>query len=122
MRQLPIHLLIDFIVDDPTLLRHPTPGMAYLREAVLAGGATVLSEQAHQFEPGGYTGFLLLAQSHATIHTWPEDELVSIDVFACGTIDPDVIIDHLRRLFRPRREHVERRERGDFPPEPVDAP
>jgi len=115
MSVIPIHLLIDFIVEDPALLRTPRPGMLYLREAVLAGGATILSEHTHQFEPGGYSGVFILAQSHASIHTWIEDHLISIDVFACGPIDVEAIIAALRKRFRPTSERIERRTRGAIP-------
>lgn len=108
----PIHVLVDFTVTEAELLRAPQPGMSYLREAVLAGGVTILFEHVHQFTPGGYSGILLLAQSHATIHTWIEDSLVSIDVFACGPIDVEAILAVLRRRFHPSAEHIERRARG----------
>jgi len=114
----PTHILIDFIVEDARLLRSARPAVDHLREAVLAGGATILFEHVHQFEPGGFSGILLLAQSHASIHTWIEDRLVSIDVFACGPIDVDAVITTLRDRFRPKAERIERRTRGvsDQPP------
>ena len=108
----PIHLLIDFVVDDEELLLEPEPAVRHLRESVVAGGATVLQQHTHQFEPRGYSAILILAQSHASIHTWPEDRLVSIDVFACGPIDIDTILGSLRTAFRPTSERIEQRERG----------
>ena len=114
MPRTPIHLLIDFHVDDPALLHRADPGVGYLREAVVAGGSTVISQHTHQFEPCGYSGVLLLAESHASIHTWVEENLISIDVFACGPIDIDAILEHLRARFRPKAEKIERRDRGVF--------
>ncbi len=121
MPRTPIHLLVDFRVTDATLLHRPSPGVEYLREAVVAGGSTVLSEHTHQFEPCGYSGMLLLAESHASIHTWVDENLISIDVFACGPIDVDVIMDTLRERFRPEAERVERRQRGVVPPSGADG-
>jgi len=115
MSLIPLHLLIDFVVGDKSLLARPNPGFSYLREAVVAGGSTVLFEHVHQFQPEGYSGLMLLAQSHASIHTWIEDDLVSIDVFACGPIDVDAILDTLRARFRPKAERIERRTRGAVP-------
>ena len=106
------HILIDYTVADEALLTVPAPGIAALREAVIAGGATVLKQHEHKFEPGGYTGFLLLAQSHASIHTWPEESLVSIDVFACGEISETVILTMLRERFHPTAESITVRRRG----------
>ena len=114
------HILIDFTVPDTDLLTVPEPGLAALREAVVAGGATIVQQHDYKFEPGGYTGFLLLAQSHASIHTWPEENLVSIDVFACGDIDEMRIIDILRERFAPVAEVIDRRRRGA--PEPAEHP
>jgi S-adenosylmethionine decarboxylase len=111
----PVHLLIDFTVEDSLLLNTPNPAMRYLKEAVLAGGATVLSEHMHQFSPVGYSGILILAQSHASIHTWVEHQLVSIDVFACGTIDAEAIMGVLRARFAPSAERLEKRARGIDP-------
>lgn len=111
----PVHLLVDFVVDEVALVHTPQPGMTYLREAVSAGGASILTEHVHQFRPAGYSGILLLAQSHASIHTWVEDNLISVDVFGCGPIDMDAVITTLRRRFRPLRERIERRERGLIP-------
>ncbi len=54
---------------------------------ILAAGsarATLLHSHVHQFEPQGVTGFALLAESHISIHTWPEDGRAVCDVFTCG--------------------------------------
>ncbi|HPC44452.1 MAG TPA: adenosylmethionine decarboxylase [Candidatus Latescibacteria bacterium] len=108
----PVHLLIDFVVDDPVLLNTPDPSMSFLRESVLAAGATILSEHTHQFSPVGFSGILILAQSHASIHTWAECRLVSIDIFACGAIDTEAAVDVLRNRFRPSSERIEICRRG----------
>ena len=48
------------------------------------GGATVLHSHAHKFEPQGVTAFLVLAESHFAIHTWPERNTACLDLFTCG--------------------------------------
>lgn len=59
-------------------------------------GATVLSDHFHHFGEGyGITGVLVLAESHISIHTWPEKNYAAIDVFMCGTCDPEVAVDHI---------------------------
>lgn len=112
----PVHVLIDFIVQDSSLLDTPDRSMVFLRESVLAAGATVLSEHTHQFSPAGFSGILILAQSHASIHTWPESGLISIDIFACGSIDTEAALDVLRRRFLPSSECVEVCRRGALIP------
>ena len=59
-------------------------------------GATVLSDHFHHLgEDYGITGVIVLAESHISIHTWPEKNYAAIDVFMCGTCDPEVAVDHI---------------------------
>lgn len=59
-------------------------------------GATVLSDHFHHFGEGyGITGVVVLAESHISIHTWPEKNYAAIDVFMCGTCDPQLALDHI---------------------------
>jgi S-adenosylmethionine decarboxylase proenzyme len=84
-----------------------------LLTAALKSGATVIGQQFHQFEPEGVTGFLLLAESHLSVHTWPEEGLATIDIFTCGQMDTDVVITHLRKRLQPKREKLTVVERGE---------
>jgi S-adenosylmethionine decarboxylase proenzyme len=62
-------------------------------------GATVLHSHAHQFEPQGVTAFVVLAESHFAIHTWPEKNSACLDVFTCGSIDPwDIVHSFAHRV------------------------
>jgi S-adenosylmethionine decarboxylase len=58
-----------------------------LRAAAEAGGATVVGEQFHVFPNHALTGVLVLAQSHLSIHTWPELRLANVDLLSYGTVD-----------------------------------
>ena len=63
---------------------------ALLRRAAVAGGATLLSCHMHRFGPGrGVTGVALLAESHITVHTWPERGYAAFDVFMCGSCNAE---------------------------------
>ena len=56
-----------------------------LMEAVAnEGGATILNSHMHGFDGGGYTGFVMLAESHISVHTWPESNYAAFDIFMCG--------------------------------------
>ncbi|WP_094555082.1 adenosylmethionine decarboxylase [Synechococcus sp. 1G10] len=61
---------------------------AFLRDAITTAakraGATLLNLITHRFEPQGVTGLALLAESHISIHTWPESGYAAVDVFTCG--------------------------------------
>lgn len=74
-----------------------------LRGAAVAAGATLLKMDLHSFTPGGgITGVAVLAESHISIHTWPERAYAAVDVFMCGDADPHKAIGVLRHAFGPR--------------------
>ena len=74
-----------------------------LRRAVTAAKATLLHIHLHHFEPnGGVSGVAVLAESHISIHTWPENGFAALDVFMCGKADPDACIPVFREGFRPK--------------------
>ena len=57
---------------------------AKMKEAVYATGATIINSCDYVFEPQGYALILLLSESHASIHTYPEYDACFIDIFTCG--------------------------------------
>ena len=70
-----------------------------MSRAALAGGATILFDHFHKFGGhGGITGVLLLAESHITVHTWPELDYAAFDIFMCGEAFPlkaaNIIAEH----------------------------
>lgn len=73
-----------------------------LREAVAASGATLLHVHLHHFTPnGGVSGVAVLAESHISIHTWPERRYAALDVFMCGCARPESTLEVFRRAFEP---------------------
>ena len=69
-----------------------------LRRALDEGGATVLDVVSHRFEPQGTTVMALLAESHASVHAYPEASAAFVDVFTCGVqADPELVVDSLGR-------------------------
>jgi S-adenosylmethionine decarboxylase len=76
---------------------------AAMRAAAKAVGAHILSAHFHPFPGGGVTGVLLLAESHLTIHTWPEHGYAALDLFMCGEADPGAAADVLDAALRPAR-------------------
>jgi S-adenosylmethionine decarboxylase len=67
-----------------------------LNDSAQAGGATVVGEEFFVFPNGAVTGVLLLAQSHLSIHTWPEFALANVDMLSYGNVKGDVVLRVIR--------------------------
>ena len=105
------HLLIDLWgarnLDQPELIDRA------LREGAIVAGATILHSHFHHFTPnGGVSGVVVLAESHISIHTWPERDFAAIDIFMCGVCDPRRAIPVLQAAFCPERTDVDEQRRG----------
>lgn len=75
-----------------------------LRDAAQAAGAVLLHTHVHGFEGGnGVTGVALLAESHISVHTWPERQFAAFDLFMCGDARPEAAVALLREVFQPER-------------------
>ena len=85
MNGLGLHLLLELKDCNPELL----DDLDYVRQSVLLAaqkvGAHIVGESFHRFSPQGVTGILAIAESHISIHTWPEYGYAAADVFACGS-------------------------------------
>jgi S-adenosylmethionine decarboxylase len=83
-----------------------------LRRCVEAANATLLHIHLHHFQPTGVSGVAVLAESHISIHTWPEAGYAALDVFMCGSAEPDRCIPVLREAFSAKRVGVNELLRG----------
>lgn len=84
-----------------------------MRECVEECGATLLHIHLHHFTPsGGVSGVAVLAESHISVHTWPERDYAAFDVFMCGDARPENSIAVLKRAFFPERMEVSEELRG----------
>ena len=94
-------------LDDPKLIKET------LSKAALDAGATVLHAHTHHFSPySGVSGVVVLAESHITIHTWPERNYAAIDIFMCGDCNPMDAIPEIERVFAPGNLEVSEHRRG----------
>ena len=80
--------------------------------AVLACGATLLHLHVARLAGGGVTGVAVLAESHISLHAWPERGYVAVDVFLCGALDPYAAVAPLRRALGPTRVQLSEFRRG----------
>ena len=84
-----------------------------LKDCVTAAGATLLHIHLHHFSPnGGVSGVAVLAESHISIHTWPECGYAALDVFMCGDAKPHAAIDVLKQAFSPAAVNLGEHKRG----------
>ncbi len=83
-----------------------------LTKAIEAAGATLLHLHLHRFTPTGVSGVAVLAESHISIHTWPEKGYAALDIFMCGDAEPSKAIPVLREAFKPGSVNVSEHKRG----------
>jgi S-adenosylmethionine decarboxylase len=105
------HLIIDLVraerLDD---LEHIEQT---LRRCIEVAGATLLHIHLHHFTPnGGVSGVAVLAESHISIHSWPEYGYAALDVFMCGATNPRASIEVLKEAFSPGKVLVKEHLRG----------
>ena len=84
-----------------------------MRRCVEASGATLLHIHLHRFEPDGVSGVAVLAESHISVHTWPESRFAAFDVFMCGATRPEACIEILTVAFEAERADVKEILRGE---------
>ena len=122
------HLYFLLVVGDPFYKSKENPRYAHrwyterkiadhveqaLRDCVDAAGATLLHIHLHPFEPnGGVSGVAVLAESHISIHSWPERNYAALDVFMCGAAEPEKCVPVLERAFAPQKTAVSELKRG----------
>ncbi|GGY90407.1 adenosylmethionine decarboxylase [Pseudoduganella plicata] len=96
------HVLADLSGAAPALLADSKRLEVLLRDAAVAAGATILHSHFHAFGPGqGVTGVVLLAESHISIHTWPEQCFAAADIFMCGASQPELALAVMRAALAP---------------------
>ena len=105
------HLIVDVWgadqLDDLELMERA------MREAVEAAKATLLHIHLHHFTPnGGISGVAVLAESHISVHTWPERQFAAFDIFMCGDAKPELAVEVLRTHFHPGQFQVQELLRG----------
>ena len=94
------HYLIDFSDCDPEIITCVDLTQEIMMRAAKQCGATILNNHFHQFQPIGVSGVVLIAESHISVHTWPEHGFAAVDIFTSGKMKPQVAIDIIQEGFR----------------------
>lgn len=93
-----------------------------LLDAADRAGATIVENAFHKFAPQGVSGVVVIAESHLSIHTWPELGYAALDLFTCNLemdLEPSFVL--LREVFQPEDMHVKRIARGLRKPQNLQA-
>jgi S-adenosylmethionine decarboxylase len=110
-----MHLLADFHGVDATRLVDGAALDTMLRRAAHEAGAHILYSHMHGFGEGaGVTGVVLLAESHISIHTWPEYGFAAVDIFMCGSAQPQLALSVIEAELKARSFELRTIERGSL--------
>ena len=90
-----IHVILDLYKVKPEKISYVKTVKKIFDLVVKEAKLTKIAARYHQFKPYGVTGIILLAESHISIHSWPEHELATIDIYTCGDFNKAHIASNL---------------------------
>ena len=115
MHSLGRHLLLELYDCSSEILNNLETVKTALVEAAKRAEATIIDVVFHEFNPFGISGVVVIAESHLSIHTWPEYRYAAVDIFSCGEmLQPEVAANYLVEQFAAERTSVVELQRGRF--------
>ncbi len=115
MNALGRHLLVELFDCDPDVINNLEAVKGALIEAAKRAQATIVDVVFHEFNPFGISGVVVIAESHLSIHTWPEYRYAAVDIFSCGeALQPEVAANYLVEQFAAERTSIVEMQRGMF--------
>ena len=115
MNALGRHLLLELFDCDLDAINNVETVKGALIEAAKRAQATIVDVVFHEFNPFGVSGVVVIAESHLSIHTWPEYRYAAVDIFSCGDLlKPDIAANYLVEHFGAERASVVELQRGMF--------
>jgi len=109
------HLLVELFDCDPDVIDSLESVNEALIEAAKRAQATIVDVVFHEFNPFGISGVVVIAESHLSIHTWPEYRYAAVDIFSCGdALQPEVAASYLVEQFAAERTSIVEMQRGMF--------
>lgn len=115
MQALGRHILLELSGCDPNAINSLDIVRAAMVEAATRAEATIVEVVFHEFNPHGISGAVIIAESHLTIHTWPEHGFAAVDVFSCGDVlQPEVAADYLAKELGATHASLIELKRGVF--------
>lgn len=107
------HILVELYECDRDILNDHESIQDLMVKAAVAAKATVVAANFHMFNPYGVSGAVIIAESHLTIHTWPEHGYAALDVFTCGPeVKTEVAVDYLVKGLKAGKAEMKTHLRG----------
>ena len=123
MHALGTHLLVELRDCNPAILKSLEEVRDALVSAAKDAKATIIDVSFHEFNPFGISGMVVIAESHLSIHTWPEYCYAAVDIFTCGdVIKPEVAAAFLIERFQSKNPSVVEMKRGILSHENIKLP
>ena len=116
MKALGQHLILELYGCNAAALSSVTKVQDAMLKAARAADATIIDSIFHHFKPYGVSGVVVIAESHFAIHTWPEHQYASVDLYPCGErTRPWEAFKVVKKLFRSTHFSMMKMERGLLP-------
>jgi spermidine synthase len=116
MKALGQHLILELYGCSAEALSSVADVQDAMIKGARAAGATIIDSIFHHFEPYGVSGVVVIAESHFAIHTWPEHNFASVDLFTCGDkTRPWEAFKTVKKMFKATHFSVMKLERGLLP-------
>ncbi len=118
MYALGTHLLVELKECNPKIISNLKEVQNILINAAKVAEATIIEVAFHEFNPFGISGMVVIAESHLSIHTWPEYGYAAVDIFTCGSVlKPDKAVAYLIKEFQCKNPSVVEVKRGIISPD-----
>ncbi len=115
MKALGRHVLSEYYGCDPFILDDVDLLKELMEEAARRSGATIVKSIFHRFNPYGVSGVVVIAESHLSIHTWPELGYASVDLYTCGeNVDPWIAFEFLKEKLKAKTATTIELKRGQL--------
>jgi S-adenosylmethionine decarboxylase len=112
IKRLGTHIMVDMWELPYEFLNDPDAIKKIILEAVEAGNATLIDCSMYKFEPQGVTGVATIAESHISMHSWPENNYLAMDFFFCNCDGAITAWEYVKRKINPNKFRVQEFARG----------
>jgi S-adenosylmethionine decarboxylase len=113
LRELGRHFVFEMFGCDKKALNDLRAIEDAMEKGAVDAGATIIGKVFHKFAPQGITGVIIIAESHLSIHTWPELGYAALDIFTCNTAtDPMKAYRRITKLLKPKSSSIMELKRG----------